>query len=650
MHDSHGERYTQHLSTLSALTPGHVTRSELDLQLQELNTAVFPGAVTPFRCFNNIALLNTDCYRAEILHNVDKILERYQGDFTAPDSDQSAQIEKDLLWASLQLFAHLQAIEQEIGLQIEPKAAYAKSLGKLESCQAILGKNGSHLPDLTRFLRYKPIVLNVDSDQWYEKTFKDFIQYIDDRNNTRLFWVWGGPNLDLALEYAGQTNAREQLAETTYLPGQISWSLYLFRGTFFALKLFNVWWNNPKWLKELDGLTKEQRAEYRTRYLMAYWDVYKYRILNDYVWGPINLIVFEWWTGADIWGWLGNFATCFLLCMDLYLAELAFAEEQGKYLENHRQYSEQLTALTQKIEQNIRNGVKEALLEVTDEFDSLDALDKITHLHDYFADKAQRFLPLTAEEAALARWLNDWDEVQQSQQDHEQRWQRKEKFLLLDCIYTKVLLVAFAMCTSLLIGGFLPLVVSVFLVKAGTMLCLALTILYRTIRAEMQITQDKEERAALQAQEQSFFKEFHDLKVSKIENPGINHDKRMHDLYLHLLNIGKKINYQTDSIHYQYLELARTTLLRFLIPTVIGLTLVYAPATCLMVPTYVFVLAASAAFAYALDQFAKARKPDEVQNTSQLDLVKYQTFFQGPKVYSKQVEDSCFYRPSCSFA
>lgn len=640
MHDSHGKRYTQHLSTLSALTPSYVTRSELDEQLQELNTTVFPGTVTPFRCFNNIALLNTDCYRAEILHNVDKILERYQGDFTMPDSDQSAQIEKDVLWASMQLFAHLQTIEQEIGLQIEPKAAYAKSLGKLESCQAILRKNRSHLPDLTGFLRHKPIVLNVDSDQWYEKAFKDFIQYMDDRNNTRLFWVWGGPNLDLALEYAGQANAREQLAETTYLPGQISWSLYLFRGTFFALKWFNVWWNNPKWLKELESLTKEQRAEYRTRYLIAYWDVYKYRILNDYVWGPINLIVFEWWTGAGIWGWLGDFATCFLLCMDVYLAELTFAEEQRKYLENHRQYSKQLDALTQKIK----------LLKVADEFDSLDALDKITHLHEYFADKSQRSLPLTAEEAALAVCLNAWNEEQRSQQDHEQRWKKKEKFLQLDCIYTKVLLVAFAMCTSLLMGGILPLVVSVFLVKTGTMLCLALTIFYRTIRAQMQITGDKEERTALQAQEKSLFKEFHVLKVSKLETPDRDHDKRMHDLYLHLLNIGKKINYQTDSIHYQYLELARTTLLRFLIPSVIGLTLVYAPATFLMVPTYVFVLAASAAFAYALDQFAKARKPDEVHNTSQLNLAQYQTFFKAPKVYSKQVEDSCLYRPSCSFA
>ena len=652
MHSQHGEnqRYIQHLSMLSALTPSHLTRAALNAQLQELNTAVIPGTVTPIRCFNNVALFNTDCYRAEILRNVDNILEKYQGDFTTPGSEQAFKIEKDLLWASLQLFAHLQAIEQEVGLQIDSKTDYANSLEKLESCQSLLTKNGSSIPALTDLLRHKPVISNVDSDKWYEKAFKDFIQYIDDRNNTRLFWVWGRPNLDLALEYAGQTDARTRLAETTYWPGQISWSLYLFRGSFFVLKLFNVWWNNPKWLKELEGLTAAERAEYRTRYLVAYWDVYKYRILNDYVWGPINLVCLEWWTGAGIFEWLGNFATCFLLCMDIYLADLTFAEEEEKYLENQQQYGVRHDELTSTITQNITHSVKNELLRLNPEFDFLDPLEKIQLLHDHLVNKTQKTLTLTAEEAVLADWLTDLNEVNQGQQDSTQRWQKKKTFLWMDCIYTKALLVAFAICASLLIGGILPVALGVFLAKSGTILCLALTIVYRTVRAQVQIAQAKEERVALQAQEEAFFKEFNNLKVHKLQAPQIKHDKRMHDLYLHLVNVGAKIDYQSASIQYQYLELARTTLMRALIPTLIGLTLVYAPATLWMVPSYVFVLAASAALAYALDKLAKTCKPDEVKTTSILDQIQYQTFFNAPKVYSKQVEERCFSMPSCSFA
>lgn len=644
MHTSNGERYTQHLSTLSALTPGHLTRAELNAQLKELNSAVFPGTVTPSYCFNHIALFNTDCYRAEILHNVDNILERYQGDFTTTGSDFSVQIEKEVLWTSLQTFAHLQAIEQEIGLQLEPKSDYLKSLERLEACQAILAKNNSHLPELTTFLRHKPIVLNVINDKWYEKAFKDFIQYIDDRNNTRLFWVWGRPNLDMALEYAGQSDARTQLAGTTYWPGQISWSLYLFRGSLFALKMFDVWWNNPKWLKELEGLTEKERAEYRTRYLVAYWDVFKYRILNDYVWGPINFFCLEWGE------WLGNFSTCFLLCMDIYLADLTFAEEHEKFIENQAQYQIRLEELTRTIVQGIQNGVKKKLLKVDANFDNLEEEEKLNLLYDYFAEKSRGGVALTPNEAGLAEWLTDLKTVLQCQRDHIERWQKKQRFLLGDCIYTKALLFAFAMCASLLIGGFLPVVLSVFLAKTGTILCLALTIAYRTIRAQMQITQAKEERTDLQAQETAYFREFHDLKVLAVQGSSNKHDKKLHDLYLHLLNIAAKIDYQSESIRYQYLELARTTLLRFLIPTVIGLTMVYAPSAVLMVPTYVFVLAASAALAYALDVWAKQYKPDEVNMNAQLDLRQYQTFFQAPKILSKPIEKTECSFPSLSFA
>lgn len=639
-------RYEQHLACLTALTPKYLALNDVHQLFDALKTPVLSSS-DRMLSFNNLSLLNSDGYRAEILYNVDKILEKYDGDFLSPTTHgqaPNAKIEKDLLWAGLQLFAHIQAIEQEVGLILDPKTEYAKSLEKLQICQSLLRKNGSDMRKIDALLTHAPVVADAQSGKWYEKAFQDFINYIDDRNNTRLFWVWGRPNLDLALEYAGQAEARSRLADTTYLPGQISWSLYLFRGSFFAIKMFNKWWNNPKWLKQLQasGLSAEEYAEYRLRYLIAYWNVYKYRILNDYVWGPINFGSFEWWVGKGFPGWFGDFATCFLLCMDIYLADLAYVEEEGKYLTNQALYAQKQDDLTAFIVQKIHNGVKKNLLAKEMNFDSLDIEAKVKVLREYLVKKVQDQRVLTADESELAELLRDLDEAQQDQQDHTQRWQKKEMYLRVDCYYTKALLFVFAMAVSFLVGGFLPTALALFLTNSGTIWCLALTVIYRTARAQLQIAQTKSERTELIEREENLLKEFLAVKQSQTQNPHEKNIKKMHDLYLSVVKIGEQINYQSSSIQYQYLELARTSLLRVSIPTLLGLTLVYAPATLYMIPTYVFVLVASAAFAYVLDRMAKQYKPAELEHKPSLEHAKYQTFFTAPKGYSKPIDEGMF--------
>ena len=64
-------------------------------------------------------------------------------------------------------------------------------------------------------------------------------------------------------------------------------------------------------------------------------------------------------------------------------------------------------------------------------------------------------------------------------------------------------------------------------------------------------------------------------------------------------------------ISYQQLELWRTTFLRICVPIVIGLAMIYAPAMVMMVPTYVFVLAASALLSYVLARCTQSQKPDD---------------------------------------
>lgn len=643
---TNSERPTSQLFLLSALTPGHLSLADLRAQSHLLNTTIVPGATAPTYRYSALALFDTDQYRSEILHNVDNIIEKYQGDFLAANT-QDLKVEKDLLWATLQLYGHLQAIEQEIGLVLEPKTEYEKSVKNLESCLNLLKKNGSNTAEIESLLQHKPILTEIESGQWYEKSFKSFIKYIDDRNNTRLFWVWGRPNLDLALDYAGQSTARERLSETTYLPGQISWSLYLFRGSLFALKMFYVWWNNPKWLQTLKeaGLSEEEYLEYRLRYLMAYWDVYKYRILNDYVWGPINLFCLKWWVGSGFFGWLGDFATCFLLWMDLYLSDLTFAEEEQKQNENQQQYTERYQELSKCILQSITHNIalQQELSKFNECFDELEDTEKIETLYDYLAQKMHKGVPLNKEELKLYEWISDLNEVEAARAAHAQRWQKKVAFLKYDCIYTRSLLFAFAMWTAFLVGGILPAILAVFFVQFGTFLCLALTIIYRTARAFLEIDQNKEERKTLQAREEDYLKEYLQLKTAA---PNAENSKKMRDLYLHILNIGMQINHQSAMIHYQYLELARTSLLRILVPILIGVTLVFAPATVWMIPSYVFTLAISAALAYALDVWAKSYKPDPVKQLSKVEEPAYSRFFSAPKAFSQHVEENYFCFPS----
>lgn len=641
------EEYVRQNRVLSALTPGHVTRAELEQQFLALHRQNPVGTATPSYRLNNVALADADKYRAEILHNVTTVLAKYQGDVISISKSQAKKIEKDLLWAAFQSYAHLQAVEQEVGLILDPHSEYASSLKNLETCRDLLRSNGSDLTIIETLLQQKPVAPNRMGGQWYEQSFNDFIAYIDDRNNTRLFWVWGRPTLDLALDFAQQEDARNRLAGTTYLPGQISWSLYLFRGTLFFVKLMHKYFSTPKWLREMQGLTPDQQAMYRALYLQAYWDVYKYRILNDYVWGPINLACLSLWAGPGFYGWVGDFATCFLLCMDIYLTNLGSEEALKSFQSNQEHYTEKLTALTDSIVLGIHNGVKKRLLEVHADFDTFTDEKKVTVLYACLTKKSLSKEKLSATELVLMDSLSDWTDIRQAQQDHAERWRKKDQFLGYDRVYTRALLFVFAMCVGFLIKDYLPIVFVTAFGNVGTILCMASTIVYRTARALLQIHQVKEERQALRVQEADAIREFLTLRTENSKEANALITEKMENLYLSIAKIGAEINQQSASIQYQYFELARTSLMRILIPTCIGLTMIYAPATLLMVPTYVFVLAASAALAYALDVWAKKYKPEPIEKLPApvFKSDEYKRFVEAPRAYSHYTGDSFFYCP-----
>lgn len=637
------DQYNRQYKLLSALTPGLVTRNELDQQLKDLSGKESSVASAPSDRFDNIALANADPCRAEISHNVDVVLAKYRGDVITRSKYQAKKIEKDLLWVALQSYAHLQAVEQEVGLILNPHSEYATNLNNITTCIDLLKKNGSDASDVEALLDKKPAGSDMDNGQWHEKSFNDFIQYIDDRNNTRLFWVWGRPTLDLVLSFEQQEEARQRLADTTYIPGQISWSLYLFRGTLFFVKFMHKYFHTPKWLQEMQGLTSEQRAIYRALYIKAYWDVYKYRILNDYVWGPINWAGFVLLVGPGFYGWLNDFGTCILLYMDIYLTNLGSAEELKKFQDNDDHYIQKLRDLTEKIVSCIDTDLENQLLVSDKKFAALLDEDKVQFLDNFLSKKSLSNTELTQSKMDLMDMLTDWTDIRRAQQNHAERWRKKDQFLALDRVYTRALLFVFAMCVGFLVSSFLPIVLVAAFAEIGTVLCMASTIVYRTARALLHIQQAKEDQAALLEEQKNALDTFMTLRAAE---PNVLISQKMENMYLSIVTIREQMNYQSASIQYQYFELARTSLMRVLIPVCIGLTMIYAPATLLMVPSYVFVLAASAVLAYALDRWAKAYKPSDEEPAPDFKQEEYTNFEKNPGAYGHYTRDSFFCYPS----
>ncbi|PJD94097.1 MAG: hypothetical protein CK424_00655 [Legionella sp.] len=601
---------------LSGLTPGHHSLENLQEHLAFLmptDTDAVP------KSFDNLVLFKTDTYRSDSLNYVDVILAKYNDAVFEARCAEAARIEKDLLWSALQLYARLQAIHHDVGLILEPKTEYADCLTKLNRCTELLEKNQSHhiAKGINQLLLYAAanaeikdcweqfVARFVDLRQW-ESFFSWFINQIDRRNETRLFWVWGRPNVELILGWFGQQEAQSRLADTKTIPGQISWSLYLFRGSLFFLKYMHKRMNEPKWLQAMESLSAEERAKYRAQYIKAYWDVYKYRILNDYVWGPINLVCFKWWTG-----WAGDFATCFLLCMDIYLSDLTYTEGDIQYKAIQEKHAQRLAALSDDIEAHrpgfVALGIEEALKTLNEELE---------HHQN----------PL------LRQLILDWMDVYHVKQQHHEHWVKKSQFLQYDRLYTKALLGAFFICVSLLIPGMLPASLSVFLSSGGTILCMALTIVYRTARVGLKTTHSQKEISTLRGLEQDYFNQF--LTLKSAQHPLDDATKStMKRLYLDLITVGGQITLEHASIQYERLELARTTFLRVFVPTLIGVTSVCLPAT---LPLYMMVLAVSAVLAYGLDVLVRQYKPEDLQPSSaSWDEHKYRRFYQAPIVFGR---------------
>ncbi len=178
---------------------------------------------------------------------------------------------------------------------------------------------------------------------------------IGDINEVRLYWVWAGGMLStllniLAVNFFHDMQARAVLGSVGRITGYMSWILYFTRFGLETMMLLKHTLKGPWMSQEEQALGVPIWARFKTQ-----WDARKFIILNDLIWGVVNLLCFFWLTGAGKLGYAGNVLTVGLLFMDMTLVIWRASEQYTRFNQEHNQLSELLTTLDDQLTQLERN-------------------------------------------------------------------------------------------------------------------------------------------------------------------------------------------------------------------------------------------------------------------------------------------------------
>lgn len=159
-------------------------------------------------------------------------------------------------------------------------------------------------------------------------------------NGWRLYWVWGGGSsrslLDLLpKEWVNLAQTRQALAIPADSLGYMSFMLYYAR---FLVELSLL----IKHVIEANG--DEANIPWLER-LNIQWQQRKFILLNDLVWGTVNLACFFWLTGPGTLGYIGNVVTLGLLLMDLSITIWARWEARTQYLVDKGRYEHDIALI-----------------------------------------------------------------------------------------------------------------------------------------------------------------------------------------------------------------------------------------------------------------------------------------------------------------
>ncbi|MBA2657383.1 MAG: DUF4118 domain-containing protein [Tatlockia sp.] len=264
-------------------------------------------------------------------------------------------------------------------------------------------------------------------------------------NSRRLYWVWAGGMLETALglfasDFAHVKDAGQAFSQVAPISGYISFVLYFAR---LGIQLYLV-------LKHSFNPSAEESLIPPWERFTTQWNQRKFSILNDILWGAINMVCFLWLNGRGMLGYAGNLATVALLSADLMLNLWRHWEATA----HHKAYMLDL--------KKDRKALK----------DELDALElKISTCDDlYESNQMKAKKPELDEELRLINKIITKEKLD---------WKYKDKALFNDCCYAFGLVLAFCVVVCFLCppAALAPLTVTI-LGLCGAVACFVITTMY----------------------------------------------------------------------------------------------------------------------------------------------------------------------------
>jgi hypothetical protein len=413
----------------------------------------------------------------------------------------------------------------------------------------------------------------LDKDQ-DEQDSDYFIRQLRRGNQRRLCWLWDRIVMELFV-----TVAQATLLLTTLIAEQVSWSLYLFLA---AVHLVGVFGHS------FDALVgeKERQIDAKKRalaHLMLRLDW----ILNDLVWGFANLACCFWLYGLGTYGYIGDVVTVLLLGMDLTLSALRYTDGEKNNSTNITTYNKQLKTLFARMLETADEDLSQKVREISDLIES-----NTYELDEKFAAIDALILEKRAEDGADKNVFDNlsvilWQTklLHQAKEGCKSKWEEEKTFLAIDVIYSVSLVLGFAVLCGFYLSV-IPVAMPSMMVVIGAIALGASTLFYRT--ANSVVTCNNTSQSQIESNNN------YDTLLDKfIDNNGINShlsENEMKQLYLHILQKGAQAGNQQDLLVFQKMEFGRETINRIFVPASIALTLLFAPALTLGVPTYIFLL------------------------------------------------------------
>jgi hypothetical protein len=446
------------------------------------------------------------------------------------DASQKA-LEDDLMLMLYQLSGHYQFNEREGRRQalnnyyndIEKCDFLIKNIQLAREKKQLLEQPTSNKSDLYHFLFEAELNFFAGQTVYIRKRMADF-------NYWRLYWVWTGMMLRMAISLISSTFYNIQ--QTTYVTseyqdiwGYISWALYFARLLInFSLVLKHtipctLWMNKA----EIDAV-KNQGVLKR---FMEQMNARKFELTNDFIWGLVNLGCHLWWIGSALMDYLSNAFTVILLIADLWLT----MEKRKGEIKQHdcdiNDFNTEIAALNAKIQSLLPEDNTRLKLE----------------------EQKNRL------EYTLAQYVINWKD--------------KERGLNADKAYAAgVVATFFVLSTCLIPNGVLSTTLSATISMFGAGALFLVAFIYSAYKAYMEVSKarDTELRGLLECKE-ILIQSPRNLEISRSLESGTETQVKLN--FLRYKQLEAESDYHHKLAAYQRWRFARTVLIEFFFPVVL---------------------------------------------------------------------------------